>query len=452
MVRTVTGPGALLGRLNRTFVVNKKNAPSEHGQKLLENTVEETRTGVATVATSGLFEELLRNAGLTAEEYAFIVERLIQKYITRRLPDVQDVVSWASHVALERFDRTRCQGKSGESRIAFKVDRAVRNHAAMHSVEKVCDAYAAFTKRHGFEPSILELRKVAKIRPRVVVNVLDSLRKTFDLDPSCSRLLGSAQELVVGDVVSHPGHESTCATLVKQVLAQMPASDACLVLLQNAHDYSEQEILDLLKRARATLQQSPGVDSLEEFIERSTGYDAEIPLPCDPNISSILNRSTLAAALFHARKRYFSLLRNCTQPNVLGVPPDGRRFCRRIMLLVSPKRSRERRTPSFAVIRQVLSRMRPTEACLLILLGACQFSSKRLLKLVRRARREYQRKRSVDAVDAVLDDATLAGAAGIEAPWDFDLLKIKSVRAIDSRLTKACRSFRILLKPVESNF
>lgn len=100
--------------------------------------------------------------------------------------------------------------------------------------------------------------------------------------------------------------------------------------------------------------------------------------------------------------------------------------------------------------RQVLARLRPEDACLIILKDYCRFTEEKILRFLTRARSAALRFASHDKMEERLERFIQTKLDGLSAPWDANLLKIKKRGQLATRLHRARKRFVVVQRRLET--
>ncbi len=100
--------------------------------------------------------------------------------------------------------------------------------------------------------------------------------------------------------------------------------------------------------------------------------------------------------------------------------------------------------------RQVLARMRPDDACLIILKDHCCFTEEGIIWFLKRARVAASRFTSYDEMQERLDRFVESKLDGLAAPWDAKLLKIKKRGQLATRLHRARKRASVIRRRLET--
>lgn len=188
--------------------------------------------------------------------------------------------------------------------VRLKIEFALRNLAAEYPASAVRDAFINFELRFGYKPTLRELAKFGGFNPRHILNVWKEVAEELHLTPDTDTVMRSLVEELADWLRPQVESNTELSLRVRQVLARLPAADACLLTLKYLCHYTEEEILGFLWFACYGNISPPTQDEGEALLDQFVGAKIhDLAVPWDPELLKIRTRGHLAIRLYRARRR-----------------------------------------------------------------------------------------------------------------------------------------------------
>ncbi len=254
-------------------------------------------------------EQVCRDLGLSDSALLDLIALVFFLAFRSPHPEAQDVAIDALGKALRSYKPDLASGLSLSHWVRKIVDYALRTLHGQHPSSKIRDAFVDFEQRRGFKPTLIELARFAKQDIRAVVNVMQEIANELQISPAQNTLRLSLLELMGMLSFDALNAEAPAIGMIRNGLAKLQPTDACLLILKHVCLYSEKEILDIIQSARDTYDLTDSADAVEDLLDQRTAdRGSDIAAPWDFDLFGIRTRGHLAIRLFRARKRLYELL------------------------------------------------------------------------------------------------------------------------------------------------
>ena len=189
----------------------------------------------------------------------------------------------------------------------MNLNYALMNLAAMYPASRVRDEAIKFKSVTGRWPEPHDISKLAGLGPRKVQNVWSEVAWELGFGD----LLGSSIFVMEGLFPSYlrSSGEAFDPSLVHRALGLVKPCDACLIILRDLCECTEQRTLEIISLCSKEWDRAHEADAVDSILDEVTHQSGVIVnCPWDVNLFEIKSRGRLAVRLFRARSRLFELL------------------------------------------------------------------------------------------------------------------------------------------------